>query len=72
MARFEFLGRFARNRGALVGACLILLVALVAVLAPLVFPTDPLRIVGTARAVAGRGSRLSRSAPIRSAATSSP
>ena len=46
MARFEFLGRFARNRGALIGACLILLVALMAVLAPLVFPTDPLRIVG--------------------------
>ncbi len=43
---FEFLARFARNRGALLGACLILLVALVAVLAPLFFPADPLRIVG--------------------------
>ncbi|HMK00498.1 MAG TPA: ABC transporter permease, partial [Reyranella sp.] len=47
MARFEFLSRFARNRGALVGACLILLVALMAVLAPLLFPVDPLRIVST-------------------------
>ena len=46
MARFEFLGRFARNRGALLGAGLILLVALTAVLAPLFYPTDPLRIVG--------------------------
>ena len=44
--RFEFLGRFARNRGALIGAGLILLVALVAVLAPVFYPTDPLRIVG--------------------------
>ena len=47
MARFEILGRFARNRGALIGACVILLVALAAVLAPLLFPVDPLRIVGT-------------------------
>lgn len=46
MARFEFLGRFARNRGALLGAGLILLVAVIAVLAPLFYPTDPLRIVG--------------------------
>ena len=46
MARFEFLGRFARNRGALIGAGLILVVALVAILAPLFYPTDPLRIVG--------------------------
>ena len=44
--RLEFVGRFARNRGALVGAGLILLVAIVALLAPLFFPTDPLRIVG--------------------------
>ena len=43
--RLEFIARFARNRGALVGACLILLVALTAVLAPLFFPADPLRIV---------------------------
>ena len=46
MARFELLGRFARNRGALVGAGLILLVAIVALLAPLFYPADPLRIVG--------------------------
>ena len=46
MARFEFLSRFTRNRGALLGAVLILLVALMAVLAPLLYPTDPLRIVG--------------------------
>ena len=44
--RFEFVGRFARNRGALIGAVLILIVALMALLAPLVFPVDPLRIVG--------------------------
>jgi peptide/nickel transport system permease protein len=46
MARFEFPSRFARNRGALFGAVLILLVALMAVLAPLLYPIDPLRIVG--------------------------
>jgi len=46
MRRFEFLGRFARNRGALIGAVVILGVGVVALLAPLVFPTDPLRIVG--------------------------
>ena len=46
MDRFAFLGRFSRNRGALVGAVVILVVALVAVSAPLFFPTDPLRIVG--------------------------
>jgi peptide/nickel transport system permease protein len=44
--RFEFLGRFARNRGALVGAIVIFCVAIVALLAPIAFPTDPLRIVG--------------------------
>ena len=42
----EFLGRFSRNRGALAGAVVILLVALAAILAPVFFPTDPLRIVG--------------------------
>ena len=45
--RLEFVSRFSRNRGALVGAGLILLVAIVALLAPVFFPTDPLRIVGT-------------------------
>ena len=38
--------RFARNRGALIGAVLILGVAFMALLAPLFFPVDPLRIVG--------------------------
>jgi peptide/nickel transport system permease protein len=46
MSRFDFLGRFARNRGALVGAVVIVVVALAAVLAPVLFPVDPLRIVG--------------------------
>ncbi|HZQ01616.1 MAG TPA: ABC transporter permease [Reyranella sp.] len=42
----DFLARFSRNRGALFGAIVILLVALAAILAPVLFPTDPLRIVG--------------------------
>jgi peptide/nickel transport system permease protein len=42
----DFLGRFSRNRGALVGGLVILVVALLAVAAPLLFPADPLRIVG--------------------------
>ncbi|HTE82991.1 MAG TPA: ABC transporter permease, partial [Reyranella sp.] len=42
----DFFSRFSRNRGALVGAAIILVVALAALLAPLFFPTDPLRIVG--------------------------
>ena len=46
MVRLEFIARFIRNRGALLGAVLILLVALMAMLAPLLYPTDPLRIVG--------------------------
>jgi peptide/nickel transport system permease protein len=46
MERFEFVSRFARNRGALLGAVLILLVTLMAVAAPLLYPKDPLRIVG--------------------------
>jgi peptide/nickel transport system permease protein len=45
MQRFAFLGRFSRNRGALAGAVIIALVALAALLAPVFFPTDPLRIV---------------------------
>ena len=52
LPRLEFVGRFARNRGALLGACLVLLVALAAVLAPVFFPADPLRIVGTLESVA--------------------
>ena len=43
--KLDFLGRFSRNRGALAGAVVILGVALLAILAPLVYPTDPLRIV---------------------------
>ena len=72
MARFEFFGRFARNRGALVGACVILLVALIAVLAPLLC-SRPIRCASSARPSCGRA-RIppSRSAPIRSAATSWP
>ena len=45
MERLAFLARFSRNRGALVGALVVLGVALLAVLAPLIFPADPLRIV---------------------------
>ena len=45
-SRFEFLGRFARNRGALAGACLIVMVALMAIFASVLYPGDPLRIVG--------------------------
>lgn len=41
-----FARRFARNRGALVGFVVIAVVALMALLAPELFPTDPLRIVG--------------------------
>lgn len=46
MERLALLGRFARNRGALAGAVVILGVALLALAAPLLFPTDPLRMVG--------------------------
>jgi len=45
MERFAFWGRFSRNRGALIGAVVILGVALAALLAPLFFPADPLRMV---------------------------
>jgi peptide/nickel transport system permease protein len=41
----DFISRFSRNRGALVGALVIAAVAVIAVLAPLFYPTDPLRIV---------------------------
>jgi peptide/nickel transport system permease protein len=41
----DFVVRFARNRGALVGAVVIGLVAAMALAAPLFYPTDPLRIV---------------------------
>jgi peptide/nickel transport system permease protein len=45
MERWAFFGRFARNRGALFGAVVILAVALAGLLAPQFFPADPLRIV---------------------------
>ena len=45
MERFAFARRFARNRGALIGFAVIVVVALMALLAPILFPTDPLRIV---------------------------
>ena len=44
--QFEFFRRFARNRGALVGSVMILVVIAAALLAPLLYPTDPMRIVG--------------------------
>jgi peptide/nickel transport system permease protein len=46
MDRFDFARRFARNRGALIGFVVIVVVALMALLAPELFPTDPPRIVG--------------------------
>jgi peptide/nickel transport system permease protein len=46
MARFEFFSRFARNRGALAGAIVILTVVFLAVFASGLYPKDPLRIVG--------------------------
>jgi len=45
MDQSAFLGRFSRNRGALGGAVVILMVASGGLLAPALFPTDPLRIV---------------------------
>ena len=41
-----FLARFARNRGALVGLVILLAVLAVALLAPLLYPTSPWRMVG--------------------------
>jgi peptide/nickel transport system permease protein len=43
-----FLWRFARNRGALIGTVILALIVLAAVLADLLYPVDPLRIVGPA------------------------
>jgi peptide/nickel transport system permease protein len=40
--------RFARNRGALAGVVIIVVIAGLALAAPLLFPRDPLRIVGPA------------------------
>ena len=42
-----FLRRFARNRGAVIGAVILCTIAVVALAADLLFPTDPLRIVAT-------------------------
>ena len=42
----EFLSRFARNKGAVLGAIVLLAVALLALLAPLLFPGSPWDIVG--------------------------
>ena len=42
----EALGRFARNRGALLGATIILLIIALAASADFFYPRDPLRIVG--------------------------
>lgn len=42
-----FLRRFARNRGALVGAVLVLVIVAAALLAPLFYPGNPMRIVAT-------------------------
>ncbi|MEN5065877.1 ABC transporter permease [Achromobacter aegrifaciens] len=44
--RASFAARFARNRGAVAGAALLVLVAFLAVGAGWLYPTDPLRIVG--------------------------
>jgi peptide/nickel transport system permease protein len=41
-----FVRRFARNRGAVVGAAMILVVIAAALFAPVLYPVDPMRIVG--------------------------
>jgi len=46
--RFEMTGRFLRNRGAMMGSLILAAVVLTALLAPVVYPGDPLRIVGPA------------------------
>jgi peptide/nickel transport system permease protein len=46
--RFDMLRRFLRNRGAMVGSLILAAVVLTALLAPVVYPGDPLRIVGPA------------------------
>ena len=43
----QFLARFSRNRGAVVGAIFLLIITLVALTANLLFPAEPLRIVAT-------------------------
>lgn len=46
MRAMEFVSRFARNRVAVVGLVLLLVVVALALLAPVLFPRNPLRIVG--------------------------
>lgn len=46
MIRRSFTDRFSTNRGALAGLALLLVVVLAAIAAPLLFPGDPLDIVG--------------------------
>jgi peptide/nickel transport system permease protein len=46
--RFEMMGRFLRNRGAMMGSLILAAVVITALLAPVVYPGDPLRIVGPA------------------------
>jgi peptide/nickel transport system permease protein len=45
---FQFIHRFCRNRGALVGALVVAGIIVAAVIAPIALPLDPLRIVGPA------------------------
>lgn len=44
----EFVRRFCRNRGALVGVVVVAVIVVAAVIAPIALPLDPLRIVGPA------------------------
>ncbi|HUC64620.1 MAG TPA: ABC transporter permease [Stellaceae bacterium] len=46
--RFEMMRRFLRNRGAMMGSLILGAVVVIALLAPVVYPGDPLRIVGPA------------------------
>jgi len=45
----DFCRRFARNRGAVMGLAIVVLVAAMALLAPLVYPGDPLRLAAPPR-----------------------
>ena len=50
----EFLRRFRRNRGAVIGAILLMLIAAVAILAPVIAPYDPLEVKATPREAPSR------------------
>lgn len=65
----NFLKRFCRNRGAVLGLVILLAVVAFALLAPSLYPSSPWRMVGRPFMAPSRWS-ASRSAPIRSAATS--